>query len=144
MNFSVDNVSSSTGCDSGDEEEEEKKKLREHYELGIVRDFGCSEEGYLKTKIVKDINEPLFKVYSKGSIKDILNLCKPESVPKNIKEIINECKKEGKKVIALSAKLVKISYAQALKTDRKIFEKNMTFLGLIALDKTCEYKGTKL
>ena len=44
-------------------EEEEESIIKEHYELGIIRNFGCDENSYKKTVIVKDVNDNYFKIF---------------------------------------------------------------------------------
>jgi magnesium-transporting ATPase (P-type) len=40
--------------------------MKTHYEMGIVRRFDFSSKLQRMSVIVKNVNEPYFKVYSKG------------------------------------------------------------------------------
>ena len=122
-------------------EEEEESIIKEHYELGIIRNFGCDENSYKKTVIVKDVNDNYFKIFSKGNPKVILNLCKNESIPKNIYEVINQFKNQGKVIIALSGKIIKMNYLQSQIIERSKCENNMIFLGLIIIERNKKRKN---
>ena len=122
-------------------EEEEESIIKEHYELGIIRNFGCDENSYKKTVIVKDVNDNYFKIFSKGNPKVILNLCKNESIPKNIYEVINQFKNQGKVIIALSGKIIKMNYLQSQIIERSKCENNMIFLGLIIIERNKKRKS---
>ena len=122
-------------------EEEEESIIKEHYELGIIRNFGCDENSYKKTVIVKDVNDSYFKIFSKGNPNVILNLCKSESIPKNIYEVINQFKNQGKVIIALSGKIIKMNYLQSQFIERSKCENNMIFLGLIIIERNKKRKS---
>lgn len=122
-------------------EEEEESIIKEHYELGIIRNFGCDENSYKKTVIVKDVNDSYFKIFSKGNPNVILNLCKSESIPKNIYEVINQFKNQGKVIIALSGKIIKMNYLQSQIIERSKCENNMIFLGLIIIERNKKRKS---
>ena len=115
--------------------DDEENILKEHYELGIVRNFECDENSYKKTVIVKDINDNFFKIFSKGNPSIIQNLCKPESIPKNFKEKVNEFIKRDKIVIALAGKIVKMNYLQSQIIERNKCERNMIFLGFVIIER---------
>ena len=116
-------------------DEDHENLLKEHYELGIIRNFGCDEFSYKKTVIVKDINDSFFKIFSKGNPSIILDMCKPDTVPKDFNEKINEFKEKGKIVIALCGKMVKMNYLQSQLIERSKCERNMTFLGLVIVER---------
>ena len=122
-------------------DEDQENLLMEHYELGIIRNFGCDENSYKKTVIVKDVNDNYFKIFSKGNPKVILNLCKNESIPKNIYEVINQFKNQGKVIIALSGKIIKMNYLQSQFIERSKCENNMIFLGLIIIERNKKRKS---
>ena len=115
--------------------DDEENILKEHYELGIVRNFDCDEKSYKKTVIVKDINDDFFKIFSKGNPSIIQNLCKPESIPKNFKEKVNEFIKRDKIVIALAGKIVKMNYLQSQMIERNKCERNLIFLGFVIIER---------
>ena len=65
----------------------------------------------------------------------IKSICKSETIPKNFSEIVSKYEKEEKKVIALSAKMMKMNYMQSQEVKRDFVEKNMIFLGFIVVEK---------
>ena len=50
-------------------------------------------------------------------------------------EILKDINNEEKKVIALSAKMMKMNYMQSQEVKRDFVEKNMIFLGFIVVEK---------
>jgi cation-transporting ATPase 13A2 len=122
--------------------EDEDLILKTHYELGIVRRFDFSSKLQRMSVIVKNTNEPHFKAFCKGSPEKIKELCKAETIPQNFNVILNKYTMKGFRVLALSAKLVKMDYMQSQRVERDIIESNMIFLGLLIVqnrlkEKTC-------
>ena len=115
-------------------DENHENILKEHYELGVVRNFGCDESSYKKTVIIKDINDNFYKVFSKGNPSVIQDICKPDSIPINFKEKVNEFINKGKIVIALCGKIIKMNYLQSQLIEREKIERNMIFLGLVIVE----------
>ena len=122
-------------------DEDHENLLMEHYELGIIRNFGCDELSYKKTVIIKDINDSFYKIFSKGNPSIIQDMCKPDTVPKDFNEKINEFKEKGKIVIALCGKMVKMNYLQSQLIERSKCERNMTFLGLVIVERNKYIRG---
>ncbi len=122
-------------------DEDQENLLMEHYELGIIRNFGCDELSYKKTVIIKDINDSFYKIFSKGNPSIIQDMCKPDTVPKDFNEKINEFKEKGKIVIALCGKMVKMNYLQSQLIERSKCERNMTFLGLVIVERNKYIRG---
>lgn len=81
--------------------------------------------------LVKNVNEPYYKVFCKGSPEKIKDLCKPETIPSNFNDILSKYTTKGFRVLALSTKLLKMDYLQSQKVERDIVESNMIFLGLL-------------
>ena len=105
--------------------------IRSHYELGIVRRFDFTSKLMRMSTLVKNVNEPYYKVFCKGSPEKIKDLCKPETIPTNFNDILSKYTTKGFRVLALSAKLLKMDYLQSQKVERDIVESNMIFLGLL-------------
>ena len=122
-------------CEELYEEDAEDSIFKQHYEIGIVRHFHIEQANSLLSVIVRDVNEPFFKAYSKGNPNTIKSICKSETIPKNFSEIVSKYEKEEKKVIALSAKMMKMNYMQSQEVKRDFVEKNMIFLGFIVVEK---------
>ena len=116
-------------------DETHENLLKEHYELGIIRNFGCDDNSYKKTVIIKDINDDFFKVFSKGNPSVIQDICKPDTIPINFKEKVNEFLNKGKIIIALCGKMIKMNYLQSQLIERAKCERNMIFLGLVVIER---------
>ena len=112
---------------------EQEEILQNHYELGIIRNFHCDKK-YLKTVIVKDINDSYYKIYCKGNPFVIQDLCKANTIPINYKEKVNQYIQKGKVVIALCGKRMKMNYFQSQLIERNKCEQNLIFLGLVIIN----------
>ena len=47
---------------------DEDEVMKTHYEIGIVRRFDFSSKLQRMSVLVKNVNEPYFKIYSKGEM----------------------------------------------------------------------------
>jgi cation-transporting ATPase 13A3/4/5 len=105
--------------------------LKSHYEIGIVRRFEFTSKLMRMSVLVKNVNEPYFKVYTKGSPEKIKELCRPDTIPPNFTNILAKYTMKGLRVLALSMKMVKMDYMNSQKVEREKIETNMIFLGLL-------------
>lgn len=133
--FSLKNIKQKKQFEEIYEEETEESILKHHYELGVVRHFHKDTDNSLLTVIVRNVNEEFFKAYSKGNPEYIKKVCKKETIPANYDEAIKQYEKENKKIIALSAKMMKMNYIQSQQVNRDFVEKNMIFLGFVIVEK---------
>ena len=120
-------------------EQAEEILIKEHYELGIIRNFhSAPNENKKTTVIVRDVNEPYYKIYSKGPLEDIIQICKKETIPPELNQKIQEYQNDKERflVLGLSAKMIKMSYPQSQEVNRSFLETNMIFLGVIIIEKT--------
>lgn len=92
--------------------------------------------------IVKNVNEPYFKAFCKGSPEKIKELCKPDTIPSNFNEILSKYTTKGYRVLALGAKLLKMDYMQSQKIERHVLESNMIFLGLLIVQNKLKQNTT--
>jgi cation-transporting ATPase 13A2 len=92
--------------------------------------------------ITKNVNEQYFKAFCKGSPEKIKEICKDDSVPANFNQILTKYTTKGFRVLALSAKLLKMDYLQSQKIERKDIESNMIFLGLLIVQNKLKEKTT--
>ena len=90
--------------------------------------------------ITKNVNEPYFKAFCKGSPERIKDLCKPDTIPANFNNILTKYTTKGYRVLAFSAKLLKMDYIQSQKIERKDVESNMIFLGLLIVQNKLKEK----
>ena len=111
--------------------EEEEKIFREHYELGILRRFDFSSKLQRMSVIVKDVNDKEYKIFCKGSPEKIKELCMPNTIPNNFNEELTKYTSKGFRVLAMSVKMMKMTFLQAQEITRERTESNMIFLGLL-------------
>ena len=118
-----------SNSETEDGEDEKEKALLSTYKLGICRTFDYSEENNIKSNIVKEVNENLYKIYSEGNPNIIKEKCRKETIPENFYEMMEKYKTEGYGVIALAGKKMKMNYIQSQRIERDKCESNMVFLG---------------
>lgn len=92
--------------------------------------------------LTKNVNEPYFKAFCKGSPEKIKEICKPDTIPANFNNILTKYTTKGLRVLALSSKLLKMDYIQSQKIERKDVESNMIFLGLLIVQNKLKEKTT--
>jgi cation-transporting P-type ATPase 13A2 len=113
------------------EDIDEEQIMKTHYEIGIVRRFDFSSKLCRMSVLVKNVNEPYFKVYCKGSPEKIKELCRPDTIPANFSSVLAKYTMKGYRVLGLSMKMVKLDYLSSQKVERDKLECNMIFLGLM-------------
>ena len=86
--------------------------------------------------IVKKNIDSSYRSFVKGSPEILLELCIPQTIPKDFNQILDENTKKGYRVIGLGAKLLPDikNYLQILEKDRDYFEKNLHFIGFLFLE----------
>ena len=107
--------------------------ISEHYELGIIKRFDFSSKLQRMSVVTKNVNEPYFKCFVKGSPEKIKELCKSNSLPPNFNEELNKCTSQGYRVLALGCKIIKMNFVQCQEMSRTYAESNLTFLGLLVV-----------
>ncbi len=122
--------------------EDEDLVIKSHYEIGIIRRFDFTSKLMRMSTLVKNVNEPYFKGFCKGSPEKIKELCKPETIPINFNETLSKYTTKGFRVLALSAKLLKMNYMQSQKIERDTVESNMIFLGLLIVQNKLKQNTT--
>ena len=114
-----------------DNDENLKEKIKDRYELGIVKRFDFSSKLQRMSTISKNINEDHFKIFCKGSPEKLRDLCKPETIPLNFDQVLNSYTTKGYRVLAMAAKGLRMEFQQSQTIAREDVEKNMIFLGLL-------------
>jgi cation-transporting ATPase 13A2 len=104
-----------------------------HYEVGIVKRFDFSSKLQRMSVITKNIKEPHFKIFCKGSPEKIRELCRPDTIPSNFNDILNTYTTKGLRVLAVATKSVKMDFVQCQKVHREFVESNMIFIGLLVV-----------
>jgi len=107
--------------------------IMNHYELGIIRRFDFESKLQRMSTIVKNIPETNFLCFCKGSPEKISELCNENTLPENFNEVLNKYTSKGFRVLALSCKIMRMTYDQAMKISRNNIEKNLIFLGLLII-----------
>ena len=108
-----------------------KEKIKDRYEIGIIKRFDFSSKLQRMTTITKNINEDYFKAFCKGSPEKLRDLCKPETVPFNFDSVLNSYTTKGYRVLAMAAKGLLMDFQQSQSISREDVEKNMIFLGFL-------------
>ena len=117
---------------NGDPNNEEiKKRIYDHYEIGIVRRFDFSSKFQRMSTLVKNLTQPNFICYCKGSPEKLKELCQPKTIPANFIEQLNYYTSRGYRVLAMASKIINMDLKSALEISRSYCEKDMIFLGLL-------------
>ncbi|MBR3673817.1 MAG: HAD-IC family P-type ATPase, partial [Clostridia bacterium] len=105
--------------------------MKDHYELGIVRRFDFSSKLQRMSTLVKNLNQPNFVCYCKGSPEKIQELCQPKTIPSDFNEQLNNYTSRGYRVLAMGSKIIQMDLNKALEVNRTFCEKDLVFLGLL-------------
>ena len=108
--------------------------MRNHYELGIMRRFDFESKLQRMSSVVKSITGTSFMCYCKGSPEKISELCQENTIPDNFNEVLNRYTSQGFRVLALSCKVMQMTYDQAIEIPRDLAEKDLIFLGLLIVE----------
>jgi cation-transporting ATPase 13A3/4/5 len=110
---------------------DEKLAYKAHYELGIVKRFDFSSKLQRMSVLTKNVNEPHFKAFCKGSPEKIRDLCRPETIPSNFNDVLNKYTTQGLRVLAVATKAIKMDFIKSQNIHREFVETNMIFVGLL-------------
>ena len=108
--------------------------MRNHYELGIIRRFDFESKLQRMSSVVKSLTGTSFMCYCKGSPEKISELCQENTIPDNFNEVLNRYTSQGFRVLALSCKVMQMTYDQAIEIPRDLAEKDLIFLGLLIVE----------
>ena len=111
--------------------EEIKQKMNNHYELGIIRRFDFSSKFQRMSTLVKNLTQPNFTCYCKGSPEKLRELCQPKTIPSDFIQQLNYYTSRGYRVLAMGSKIINMDYEHALEVSRSYCEKDLIFLGLL-------------
>ena len=113
------------------ENEEIKNIIADHYELAIVRRFDFSSKLQRMSTLVKNLTQPNYTCYVKGSPEKMKELCQANTIPADFNEQLNHYASRGYRVLALGSKVIQMDYDKALEVNRTFCEKGLVFLGLL-------------
>ena len=119
------------GFDKDPDNKEIKEKMKDHYEIGIVRRFDFSSKLQRMSTLAKNLIEPHFTCFCKGSPEKIKELCQPKTIPADFVQQLNYYTSRGYRVLAMGSKIINMSYENALDVSRSYCEKDLIFLGLL-------------
>ena len=120
-----------------------EEKLKNRYEIAVVKKFDFSSKLQRMTVIGKNINENFFKVFCKGSPEKIKELCDPSTVPESFDEVLNTYTTRGYRVLGMAGKSLIMNFQQSQTITREAVEKNMLFLGLLIVQNKLKEKTKK-
>ena len=89
------------------------ERFKDKYAIGIVKRFDFNSKLQRMTTISKNINECFFKAFCKGSPEKVKDLCRPETIPLNFENELNNYTIKGYRVLAMSAKGLKINFQES-------------------------------
>ena len=105
--------------------------MTNHYELAIMRRFDFESKLQRMSSLVKSLTGTNFMCFCKGSPEKISELCQENTIPENFNEVLNKYTSQGFRVLALSCKIIQMTYDQAVDLPRDLAEKDLIFLGLL-------------
>ena len=111
--------------------EEIKKRMKDHYELAIIRRFDFSSKFQRMSTLVKNLSQPNYICYCKGSPEKLKELCQPNTIPSDFIQQLNYYTSRGYRVLAMGSKIINMDFAHALEVSRSYCEKDLIFLGLL-------------
>ena len=120
-----------------------EEKLKNRYEIAVVKKFDFSSKLQRMTVIGKNINENFFKVFCKGSPEKIKELCDPSTIPESFDEVLNSYTTKGYRVLGMAGKSLIMNFQQSQTITREAVEKNMLFLGLLIVQNKLKEKTKK-
>jgi len=103
------------------------------YQIGIIRRFDFTSKLQRMSVIVQNLRNSRYRLYTKGSPEKIMELSKPESLPKNYLEVLSKYTQRGCRVLALATRPLNINYMQCQKVGRELVENKLSFLGFLIM-----------
>ncbi len=111
-----------------------KRESETQYEIGIIKQFPFSSSLQRMSVVVKELNDPHYVLYCKGSPEKIAEMAKPETLPKDFQSVLTSFTREGYRVIAVATRPVEYSFVKIQRIEREKIECELEFLGLIIME----------
>lgn len=111
-----------------------KRESDTQYEIGIIKQFPFSSSLQRMSVVVKELNDPHYILYCKGSPEKIAEMSKPETLPKDFQNVLTSFTREGYRVIAVATRSVEYSFVKIQRIEREKIECDLEFLGLIIME----------
>ncbi|XP_050685597.1 probable cation-transporting ATPase W08D2.5 [Leptidea sinapis] len=103
-------------------------------EVGIVHQYQFVSTLQRSSVAVRLLGEDVIRIYCKGAPEMLRKLCIPETVPSNLNEVLSMYAEKGYRVIAMSSRIMQVTYKQLEKMNREEVECDLEFLGLVILE----------
>ncbi|XP_045539757.1 polyamine-transporting ATPase 13A3 [Papilio machaon] len=103
-------------------------------EVGIVQQYQFVSSLQRSAVVVRLLGEDVLRVYCKGAPETLRTLCRPDTVPENLNEILSSYAEKGYRVIAMSTKIMEVTFKQLQKMTRDEIECDLEFLGLVIME----------
>lgn len=113
-------------------------------EIGLVRQFDFCPTLRRMSIVARPLSEECLYVYTKGSPESLLNICRPDSIPKDYSKILSNYAHHGYRVIGCAAKpCPSLSWLKAQKMTRETAESNLIFAGFIVFENRLKMRTEK-
>ncbi|KPJ00656.1 putative cation-transporting ATPase 13A3 [Papilio xuthus] len=103
-------------------------------EVGIVQQYQFVSSLQRSAVAVRLLGEDVLRVYCKGAPETLRTLCRPDTVSENLNEILSSYAEKGYRVIAMSTKIMEVTFKQLQKMTRDEIECDLEFLGLVIME----------
>ncbi|CAH2099177.1 unnamed protein product [Euphydryas editha] len=103
-------------------------------EVGIVQQYQFASQLQRASVAVRLLGEDVLRVYCKGAPETLRALCRPDTVPVNLDEVLSSYAEKGYRVIAMSTRILEVTYKQLQKMKREEVEIDLEFLGLVIME----------
>ncbi|XP_052745334.1 polyamine-transporting ATPase 13A3 isoform X1 [Bicyclus anynana] len=103
-------------------------------EVGIVSQYQFVSTLQRSSVAVRLLGEDVVRVYCKGAPEMLRTLCRPDTVPTNLNEVLSSYAEKGYRVIAMSTRIMEVTFKQLQKMKREDVECDLEFLGLVIME----------
>ncbi|XP_034836725.1 polyamine-transporting ATPase 13A3-like isoform X3 [Maniola hyperantus] len=103
-------------------------------EVGIVAQYQFVSTLQRSSVAVRLLGEDVVRVYCKGAPEMLRTLCRPDTVPTNLNEVLSSYAEKGYRVIAMSTRIMEVTFKQLHKMKREEVECELEFLGLVIME----------
>ncbi|XP_013148950.1 PREDICTED: probable cation-transporting ATPase 13A3 isoform X2 [Papilio polytes] len=111
-------------------------------EVGIVQQYQFVSSLQRSSVAVRLLGEDVLRVYCKGAPETLRTLCRTNTVPENLNEILASYAEKGYRVIAISTKIMEVTFKQLQKMTRDEVECELEFLGLVIMENRLKAAST--
>lgn len=114
---------------------QDSKNIQISREIGLVQQYQFSSTLQRMSVVCRELGNPYFEVFVKGSPEMIISLSRPETVPNQIWNKLKEFTEKGYRVIGMGTKTLRdVPFHKIDKLSREEVETDLEFIGLIVLE----------